>query len=138
MTTGVTPATTPTATPTTGAPASAGTEASNPNAQLGQNAFLKLMVAQLQQQDPLQPSGNDTEYVSELASFTELEQMTNLANAGELTGALQMMGHTVTYTNAKGETQKGAVESVQSGHEGPTLTIAGVPGISEASIKEVS
>src|SRR5579862_3078515 len=92
---------------TVGASSSAGsTEATtNPNATLGQNAFLKLMVAQLQAQNPLQPSGSSTEYVSELATFTELEQMTNLASAGELNSALQMIGKSVTYKNATGITK---------------------------------
>ncbi len=47
---------------------------------LGQNDFLKLMVAQLQAQNPLEP-GNSNEFINELAQFTQVEQTTNLANA---------------------------------------------------------
>ncbi len=43
------------------------------------------MIAQLQAQDPLQPA-NTNEYLSELAQFTQVEQITNLANASELSG----------------------------------------------------
>ncbi|BBJ27558.1 flagellar hook assembly protein FlgD [Athalassotoga saccharophila] len=48
--------------------------------QLGESAFLKLLVTQLQNQDPLNPMDN-TQFVSQLAQFTALEQTTNLANA---------------------------------------------------------
>ena len=68
---------------------------------LGQNDFLKLMIAQLQAQDPLQPA-NTNEYVTELAQFTQVEQITNLANANELSGAVQLIGRTVSYTDASG------------------------------------
>ena len=63
----------------------------NPNGTLGQNDFLKLMIAQLQAQDPLNP-GNTNEFVSELAQMTQVEQTTNLANASELSGAVQLIG----------------------------------------------
>ena len=48
------------------------------NSVLGQNDFLKLMIAQLQAQNPLQPS-NTNEFLSELAQITQVEQTTNLA-----------------------------------------------------------
>lgn len=120
-----------------GASSKASPEPTNPNGVLGQDDFLKLMIAQLQDQDPLQPS-SDTEYLSELASFTELEQMTNLANAGELSGAVQMIGHEVTYTSSSGGSQTGTVESVQSTSAGTTLTVSGVPGVAESSLTEIT
>ena len=98
-----TPAITAQAASATGAsPASAGaTTPENPNGVLGQNDFLKLMIAQLQAQNPLEP-GNSNEYLNELAQFTQVEQMTNLANANELSGAVQLIGHTVSYNGASG------------------------------------
>lgn len=124
-------------TATTQPPASQSGELVNPNGQLKQNDFLKLMVAQLQAQNPLQPSNNN-EYINELAKFTEVEQITNLAGSSELSGAVQLIGHSVTYNDAKGVPATGTVESVQSTSEGTTLTISGVPGIKELSIVEVS
>jgi flagellar basal-body rod modification protein FlgD len=117
---------------------SAGSEPTNPSGSLEQNDFLKLMVAQLKDQNPLQPEGNTNEYLSELSSFTEVEQITNLALSSELTGAVQLMGHEVAYNGASGGSERGTVESVQSTSAGTTLTISGVSGISESSITEVS
>jgi flagellar basal-body rod modification protein FlgD len=109
----------------------------NPSSMLGQNDFLKLMIAQLQAQDPLQP-GNTNEYVSELAQFTQVEQTTNLANASELSGAVQLIGRTVSYTAASGATATGTVQGVQSNASGTTVTVEGVPGVKLASITEVN
>ncbi len=47
---------------------------------LGKDAFLQLLVTQLKNQDPLSPMDN-TQFISEMAQFTSLEQMTNLANS---------------------------------------------------------
>ncbi len=109
----------------------------NPNATLGQNDFLKLMIAQLQAQNPLEPS-NGNEYVTELAQFTQLEQTTNLASAGELSSAVQLIGHTVSYSDpTTGAASTGVVQSVQSSTAGPMVTVEGVPGIKLSSVTEV-
>jgi flagellar basal-body rod modification protein FlgD len=121
----------------TTAPAAAAANPENPNSVLGQNDFLKLMIAQLQAQNPLEPS-NGNEYVTELAQFTQLEQTTNLASAGELSNAVQLIGHTVAYSDpSSGAAATGKVESVQSTASGPTLTVEGVPGVKVSSVTEV-
>jgi len=111
-------------------------EPANPNGVLGQNDFLKLMITQLQEQNPLQPA-SDNEYLSQLAGMTEMEQMTNLANAGELSGAVQLIGHQVTYNSPTGTHVTGTVESVQTTSNGASLTIGGVTGILESSVTEI-
>jgi flagellar basal-body rod modification protein FlgD len=108
----------------------------NPDGVLGQNDFLKLMVAQLQAQNPLEP-GNSNEYLNEIAQFTQVEQMTNLASSNELSGAVQLIGHSVSYDSASGVPAKGIVQSVQSDADGTTVTIEGVPGVKLSSITEV-
>jgi flagellar basal-body rod modification protein FlgD len=117
-----------------GSSSTSGTE--NSNGMLGQNDFLKLMIAQLQAQDPLQPA-NTNEYINELAQFTQVEQTTNLANANELSGAVQLIGRAVAYNNASGGVAVGIVQSVQSNASGTTVTVEGVGGVKLSSITEV-
>lgn len=62
-------------------------EASQPketkkNDDLGKEAFLQLLVTQLQNQDPLDPQDNSS-YIAELAQFSSLEQMTNVVKSLE-------------------------------------------------------
>lgn len=48
------------------------------NSTLGKDAFLQLLVTQMKYQDPLDPQDNG-EYLAQLAQFSALEQMTNVA-----------------------------------------------------------
>jgi flagellar basal-body rod modification protein FlgD len=47
---------------------------------LGENDFLNLLVTELQNQDPMQPM-DDTQSIAELAQFSALQEMTNVATA---------------------------------------------------------
>jgi flagellar basal-body rod modification protein FlgD len=64
---------------------------------LGKNDFLKLLTAQLQQQDPTQPMDN-TEFVAQLAQFSSLEAMNNVNDT--LTELLAAKGTSVQTTAA--------------------------------------
>jgi flagellar basal-body rod modification protein FlgD len=44
---------------------------------LGQDAFLQLLVTQLQHQDPMQPQ-DDSQFLAQLAQFSSLEQLTEM------------------------------------------------------------
>ncbi len=123
--------------PSTNAPAGGAEAITNPNGVLGQNDFLKLMIAQLQAQNPLEPS-NANEYVNELAQLTQVEQTTNLAQSSELSSAVQLIGRSVAFNSAQGILVRGKVESVQSTATGTTVTIEGVSGVKLTSIVEVN
>jgi flagellar basal-body rod modification protein FlgD len=47
---------------------------SNPNQQISEQTFLQLLVAQLQNQDPLQPM-DGMQFVTQLAQFSQLESV---------------------------------------------------------------
>ena len=61
---------------------------------LGKDAFLQLLVAQMQYQDPLNPN-TDTEFVAQLAQFSSLEQMQNLSQTSLNSQAFSLVGKEV-------------------------------------------
>ncbi len=103
------------------------------------------MVAQLQAQNPLEPT-SDTEYVAELAQFSQLEQTSNLAqtsatSAGEqrVAQAVQLIGHTVSYLSpSTGASVEGDVQSAEISPSGATLTVNGEAGVDPSQITEVA
>jgi len=72
---------------------------------LDKDAFLQLLVAEMQNQDPLEPSSN-TEYIAQLATFTQVEEMQNMADAMSQNQANALVGKTVIMntTTASGGT----------------------------------
>ena len=58
---------------------------------LGKDAFLQLLVCQMQNQDPMEPN-SDTEYVAQLAQFSQLEQLQNLSTESEKAQAFSLVG----------------------------------------------
>lgn len=82
---------------------------------MDKEAFLQLLVAQMKYQDPLQPTSN-TEYISQYATFSELEQMQNMSANMTLSRASEMVGKEVivesTSDSGKTTTVQGQVESV--------------------------
>ena len=111
---------------------------------LGKDDFLKLLVSQMQYQDPLQPSDSQ-QWMGQMAQFTEVEQVTNIAASDQKivdslnrSGTLSLIGHTVTYTGSDGSDVTGQVQQVDMTSDGKaTLTVDGVPGIASSSVTQV-
>ena len=111
----------------------AGTSASLPTDQMGRDTFLKLMVAQLRNQDPMNPQ-DSAEFLAQTAQFTSLEkletltQQTGQALAAQMAfGASALVGRSVTFLGEDGTTEvAGTVDTVRFGATGPVLSVDGV------------
>lgn len=62
--------------------------------ELGKDEFLKLLLVQLKNQDPLNPM-KDQEFIAQLASFSSLEQMNNLNKTMEQVMGISLIGMSV-------------------------------------------
>ena len=96
-------------------PATTAAAATGGAGDLDYNAFLKLLIAQLKNQDPTQPT-DGTQFVAQLATFSQVEQsisvnkkLDSLLTSQSLTLADAVIGHKVT--SADGKTS-GIVKSV--------------------------
>jgi flagellar basal-body rod modification protein FlgD len=82
---------------------------------LDKDSFLQLLVAQMKYQDPLNPN-TDTQYVAQLATFSQLEQMSNLNQTYSNSQALSLVGMNVvvkeTDSAGKSTSKMGTVDSV--------------------------
>ena len=96
--------------------------------ELGKDAFLQLLVCQMQNQDPLEPS-TDTEYVSQLAQFSQLEQLQNLSTESEKAQALTLVGKyaifEVTDSNGKTTYPEGTIDFVNLAGDQIQLSVNG-------------
>ena len=105
------------------------TTAKLPADQFGQETFLKLLVAQLRYQDPMNPQ-NGAEFLSQTAQFTQLEKLselskmqTELVSAQRLIGASNLVGRTVTYPGPDGLDATGVVTAARLSADGPVLRV---------------
>lgn len=103
---------------------------SQPNSILGKNDFLKLLITQLKDQDPSAPM-QSTEFISQMATFTSLEQTQNMSDSIQqfvqsqsnnmLSSQAMMIGKNITWNqsvtddkgNTNSEEKSGAVASVK-------------------------
>ena len=114
-----------------------GTSVSRTDDSLGENNFLQLMMDQLKAQDPTSPA-DPTQYLSELANFSSLEQQTNIASSQTLGSAFGLIGKTVSYVDSTGRAATGTVSKVDITSSGPTLTVGTEGGITMSEVQEVS
>jgi flagellar basal-body rod modification protein FlgD len=125
--------------------APAGTQdVSGKNAALGKDQFLKLFVAQLQHQDPMNPM-EDADFMGQMASFSTLEQVTNMASANaamatnlQLSQSVGLIGRTVTWMDESDATHTGVVEKVTQIDGTSVLTVSGTEGVDPATITQIA
>jgi len=80
-----------------------GTATRTPKKELGKNDFLLLLTKQLQNQDPMKPMDN-MEFVNQMASFSTLEQITNLSKNIEAVMGIQSENYKVQAMGLLGKT----------------------------------
>jgi flagellar basal-body rod modification protein FlgD len=122
MTVTSTTATTPPTTTST-------TKAAADSAMLGKDDFLKLLVSQLQHQDPMNPV-DDKDFMGQMAQFTSVEQLTNMATsidrmstASQSTQSIALIGKTVTWKKEDGSSGEGVATSVSFNDGAISITV---------------
>jgi flagellar basal-body rod modification protein FlgD len=110
--------------------------------ELGQDAFLKLLVAQLRYQDPSNPA-DGTQFMAQTAQFTQVEKLTQLVSDQQTMMSTQrmlsagtMVGRTVSFPGPDGTTSTGVVTSAAFHGSEPTLKV-GDKDVPLSSVTEV-
>jgi len=96
----------------------------NPKSSLNQNDFLKLLVAQIQYQDPMNPQ-SDTQMAAQLAQFTSLQQAAQSSSSLAMIQANTLVGNTVTVQVDPKTTASGMVTGVVMNNGTPQVTVNG-------------
>ncbi len=98
---------------------------------LNQKDFLKLLVAQLAAQDPMNPVSN-TDFAAQMAQFSTLQttqtMQTNLAGLESSQAVLQansLLGRTVQVQSTSGATASGVVSAVNLQGGTPSIVVNG-------------
>jgi len=98
---------------------------------LDENAFMKMLITELQNQDPSKPM-DDTQTIAQLAQFTALQATNNMSTNEQNAQAVTMIGKTVSYpdpTDTTGATiLSGTVQGVSFTSAGPNLAVAATDG----------
>jgi flagellar basal-body rod modification protein FlgD len=94
-----------------------------------QNDFLQLLVAQLQNQDPLSPA-DPTQSVTQLAQFSELQSVQNLGasfdqmlSLQQLSSGTNLVGKTIQFTDSSNQTETGTVSALSVSNGNVSLTV---------------
>ncbi len=109
---------------------------------LGTDTFLKLLVAQMKYQNPMNPT-DTTQFMAQTAQFSMVEkltdidkQMTSLAQSQENVVASGMVGKSIVATGASGKDITGIVTGMKITADGPVVKIGDME-IAYNKVKEV-
>ena len=119
-------------------PLSLGAASGLPTQELDRDAFLKLLVTQMQNQDPMNPTQNE-DMIAQLAQFSSLEEMQGVnenlvalavlqqgnALLEQMTGSSALIGKEITWIDAEGNEHSGLVGSVRVQDGEALLTVGG-------------
>lgn len=73
-----------------------------PSPELGKDEFMKILMAQLQNQDPLNPM-EDRDFIAQMATFSSLEQMMNMASSLDHLVQNQLISPVIQYSHMIGK-----------------------------------
>lgn len=91
---------------------------------LGKDSFLKLLVTQLQYQDPSNPMDN-SEFISQMAQFSSLEQMQNVAKSIDSLTSITQQTQLIQFNSFVGKTVAYSVETDQYDADGKVIVDSG-------------
>lgn len=116
------------------------TSVTNPASMMGEDDFLKLLVAQLQYQDPMNPTDNN-QFMQQQAQFATVEGINNLQKTMSAMQAQQqvaLIGKQVSYPKSDGSLATGVVSAVNTDSDGTvTVTVDG-ESVDPSTITQVS
>jgi flagellar basal-body rod modification protein FlgD len=128
--------------PTVSGPTGGATTQTDPQVG-GKDMFLKLLVAQLKYQNPMEPV-DSSQFMAQTAQFTMVEKLEAMAAqtdalvAGEQAQrAAGLLGRQVTYADAQGAVQTGVVTGTRLGSDGPVLLL-GKSEVPLGNVREVA
>jgi flagellar basal-body rod modification protein FlgD len=116
----------------TSAAQSSATSSAPLGGQLDQTTFMKMLVAEMQNQDPLNPTSS-TDFISQLSQLSTVQGVqqlnSNFANMlllQQLTQGANLVGKQITFqVDSSGNMDKGVVDSVQMANGQMQLLVAG-------------
>ena len=113
---------------TSSASAAASTGSTSSSSSLNMDDFLQILSAELQYQDPMEPT-NNSEYMAQMAQFSLLEQVESLSKQISFSSASSSVGQNVLYslTDSSGNTtvSSGTVDAVDISSGSPAYLVNG-------------
>src|SRR5689334_16136289 len=106
--------------------------------------FINMMVTQLQNQDPLQPTGSDQllaqmSQIGQLQSSTQLQTtLTGLVTQNQIGAAGNLIGKVVQGNNAQSQPVSGIVDSVRVASDGVYLELHNGQELSMANVTTIA